>query len=78
MAHESTSTHTIQNFDVYILCVLYKIIWNSVSTITRHDYRGCIDKSWGESENVRRSWKIFIANIYIYLENISMCHGDVS
>lgn len=41
-----------QNFDEYILCGLYKRLYNSISAITRHDYHGYINNIQDNTQNV--------------------------
>lgn len=41
-----------QNFDEYILCGLYKRLYNSISAITRHDYHDYINNIQDNTQNV--------------------------
>lgn len=35
------------------------------STVTRHDFRDYIEKFWNASENLYRSYKIFIESVHL-------------
>lgn len=52
---------------MHTLCVLHETFGNFIGTTMKHaDCRNYIGKIWDQTENVRRSYKMFIANTYSF------------
>ena len=56
---------TCHGIFAHIFCVLCKIFSTFTHTVKKHDYHDCTDKICNQSDNICRSYKIFIRNLYL-------------